>query len=367
MAVMQTDPYNQLTSNQAMFILFGSIVGVGILTLPRDAAQSAGQDAWISVLLGGCIPLFVVVMIALLGRRLPGLTLVEMTDAVFGRYLGKVFSLIYIIWPLLLIIVITRHFIFIVNNYLLPQTPVWVLVLLILLAVGYLAKEDAKVLGRISELFFYLAFPVYFLLLPSLHEASILNFLPVGDAGLQPILKGAVSCALVYSGSSVLLVILPFITRPAEVLRIGLKGVIVTILTYFYMVVIAISVFGGDGVRALRWPVLVLLKTVEVPVIERMEFLFLIMWVPVFYRVVAVHWFAAAFSCARMLGLRNHKLVVWAVLPLLFVGMLLIRDVDQLGKYATWVGLTGIAIDVLLPLCLLAGAILLKKGGCRHG
>lgn len=364
---MQTDPRNQLTSNQAMFTLFGAIVGLGILTLPREAAQAAGQDAWISVLIGGCIPLFVVVMIALLGRRLPGLTLVEMTDAVFGRYLGKVFSLIYIIWPLLLIIIILRHFTFIVTDYLLPQTPVWVLGLLILLAIGYLAQEDAKVLGRISELFFYLAFAIYLFILPSLHEASILNLLPVGDTGLQAILKGVVSCALVYSGASFFLVILPFITRQTEVLQIGLKGVIFAILTYCYMVVVAISVFGGDGVRALRWPTLVLLKTVEVPVIERLEFLFLVMWVPVLYRVVAIHWFAAAFSCARMLGLRDHKPVVWAVLPLIFAGTLLIRNIDQLDKYATWVGLSGIALDVLLPLCLLAGAILLKKRGGRHG
>ncbi len=113
----------ELTNYQAMFFVFGSIFGIGVLSLAQSVGKEAGGDAWIALLLGGCIPLLTVVLMYVVGCRFPGLTLVEITDAVFGRYLGKVLSLIYIIWTVALISVDARFFVFMVNEYLLPKTP----------------------------------------------------------------------------------------------------------------------------------------------------------------------------------------------------------------------------------------------------
>ncbi len=238
--------------------------------------------------------------------------------------------------------------------------------MLLLLGVSYLAIESVKIVGRICELFFYLLLLLVLFVLPPLKEANILNLLPIADTGINGINKGVLASAFAYSGSLSFLVIFPFIKRQEEALRSGLKAIILVILAYLFFVLVCLLVFGGDFITGIRWPVLMLLKTVEVPVIERVEFLFLILWIGVIYRINAIYLFLGSFSIARMCGMKEHKLIVFAILPLPFLATLWGPNILQWDKYANWLGISGIIIDILFPVGLLTGAILLKKRGRQN-
>lgn len=48
---------------EMMAIIFGSATGIGILSLPNSLVSEGGaQDSWISVLLSGIYPLYMVTM-----------------------------------------------------------------------------------------------------------------------------------------------------------------------------------------------------------------------------------------------------------------------------------------------------------------
>ncbi|MCS4463814.1 spore germination protein [Clostridium botulinum] len=59
---------NELTEMQFTLILIGSMMGVGILSLPNDVIKISKQDGWISVLLGSVYPLYIVFIANYLGK-----------------------------------------------------------------------------------------------------------------------------------------------------------------------------------------------------------------------------------------------------------------------------------------------------------
>lgn len=62
---------NELTEMQFTLILIGSMMGVGILSLPNDVIKISKQDGWISVLLGSVYPLYIVFIANYLGKNYP--------------------------------------------------------------------------------------------------------------------------------------------------------------------------------------------------------------------------------------------------------------------------------------------------------
>ncbi|HEU4965306.1 MAG TPA: GerAB/ArcD/ProY family transporter, partial [Bacilli bacterium] len=66
-----------LTGSQAASLIASTIIGVGVLTLPRTTTQVAHQFGWMSVLLAAGLSVIAVTIISLLGRRFPERSLVE--------------------------------------------------------------------------------------------------------------------------------------------------------------------------------------------------------------------------------------------------------------------------------------------------
>ena len=53
---------NAITPKQVTYLLVGSMIGVGILTLPNDLVAISKQDAWISAFIGAIYPLYMVII-----------------------------------------------------------------------------------------------------------------------------------------------------------------------------------------------------------------------------------------------------------------------------------------------------------------
>ena len=111
----------QITPRQATAIMASTIVGVGILTLPREVTAAAGSDGHLATILGDLAAL-ILAFLTKLGMR-PGQSLVEYSDLVLGRFLGKILSAAFIIYWLLLAAIIVRIFGEMVITTILTNTP----------------------------------------------------------------------------------------------------------------------------------------------------------------------------------------------------------------------------------------------------
>ncbi|HQA48858.1 MAG TPA: GerAB/ArcD/ProY family transporter, partial [Bacillota bacterium] len=113
----------KITSNQLMAIMLSTIIGIGILTLPRTVTEAAGPDGWMLVLAGGVVAIILSVVISRLGLMFPGKTVVEYSGDIITKPLGIIFSLGFFTYYVLFCAFEARVFAEVTKQFLLDRTP----------------------------------------------------------------------------------------------------------------------------------------------------------------------------------------------------------------------------------------------------
>lgn len=353
-----------ITSKQLIFVIIGSQIGAGIFTLPRTVSAEAGEDAWIAVILGAIIPLLSVILIERLGRRLPQMSFTQMARGLFGKIVGSVLIVLFIAYVLFFESLVVRSFAEIAKLYVLPKTPLAVILLIIIMGNVYIGSKGARVLGRLNEILFYFALMLLLILVIPGGQADYTNILPVGEAGVMNIARGALVTAYSFAGTEVLLVFYSLVNRKEEVLKASLIAVSITTGLYLAMVVTCLLVFGVNSLQRILWPGLMLLKVSQVPVLERLEFVFLVFWMGMGARPAINMGFAAALTLSQFLKIDEKKYNIYS---LLFVGlgMYILSTIprDLLSVFRLWdyAGYGFLVVGLGYPLLFLMAALM--RGG----
>ena len=75
---MKFNNQESLTTQQTVMIITNFILGIGILTLPRAAAEKVKTpDIWLSIIIGGLIAMLAGVVIVKLSQQFPKKTFYE--------------------------------------------------------------------------------------------------------------------------------------------------------------------------------------------------------------------------------------------------------------------------------------------------
>lgn len=360
---MESNPRFLITSKQLIFIIIGCILGFGFLVLPREISAVAQQDAWISLIIGSFIPLVSLFLIAKLGSVLPDLTVVEICHMLLGRVMGFLLSIVVIIYFLNLAAVVLRGMTEVTSTFMLPQTPRFIIGGLFCVAIWYSAKRGLKVLGRLNEILFYvflLGLPFVF---PPLIHADATNLMPVlAEPG--GILKGAVKTMFALSGTEILLVVYPMITKKEEIIKAGLTAIGIILMVFLLVIFICLLVFGSEALQYEMFPVITLLKTHEIPIFQRSELFFLILLTGFGIKPAVNFIFGSAFSLVQLFRLnvkKHYSLLVLISTIIIFCLAIIPDNIFTFFAYLRFVGYMLPIIAVGLPAFLLA-VVWLRKG-----
>lgn len=337
------------------------MVGVGILTLPRTAAETARQGAWLAVILGSGLPFIGILLTYLLVSRYPNLTLAEYSEKIMGKFLGKTIAFIYAGYTLLLSAAVLNNLSFTLNSIALPRTPNWVLDMAILLVCANYARQGFKIIGRLNEFLFYALIPILLLLLPAFREIRVTHLLPLTGVPLTAILQGVQSTVFSYLGFEILLVIYPFLQKKEDFFYGAFIGLGITVLTYLYVVVIGVAYFGPGAIAKVIWPTIGLLNAIRLPIVERLEFFFIFLWVGVAFRAVGLGMFASSYTFSRIFKLTDHGTIAWLIiLPTFFVAQYY-QSLTEAFVFADQMAVAGIGIALGIPIILLSVSLILGK------
>lgn len=150
---MNTVPKDQITTPQAAVIVMNYILGAGILTLPRTAAESVQTpDIWISVILGGVIALVAVIIATKLSQRYPGKTIYQYSQEIIGKWAGRLFSLLMVSYFLLLSGFEVRCLAEVTKLFLLQGTSMWLIIIPFMLIGTYLIVSGINPIARMFEI-----------------------------------------------------------------------------------------------------------------------------------------------------------------------------------------------------------------------
>ncbi|HUC93793.1 MAG TPA: endospore germination permease [Paenibacillus sp.] len=350
-----------ISPRQSASIIASTIIGVGVLTLPRTSTELARESSWLSTVLGACIAMVPMLLLSLLARMFPGKSIVrlgaELLSPARRLWVGStlilpVLSLLFIYWSIATGMV-ARVFGEVVTAAVLQETPVEVIIGTMLLTAFILVMHDIETVARVNEILLPLiVVPILLISLSSYQSARLENLFPLFAVDWMAILRSAVTSSTAYLGFEVFTLFMSHAEPSRALVRANLTGIAIPGFIYTLIVVSGISVFGVEELKQLVWPTLELVKTTQMPglVLERTESLFIGVWVTAVFTTVGTMYFAVTMMVKEMLGLRTHRWIALAMLPALYWVSLLPQNIESLFKWDSLTGYYGGLYLLAMPL-----------------
>lgn len=215
-------------------------------------AGSADRDAWMSVFIGMLAGLLLLSCVTLQIQKLePQRNLVEIFKLYFGRVIGFLFGFIYVVYYSYKSIRNVREFADLSIMYLLSDTPLSIVILIICLIGGYAVMGGPGVFFRMVEVLLPLLILIYVLLCILLLSSGLMDFnrlLPMLDMGFKTVWDAALPEIISFPfGEMVLFLMFWRYTATndySEVERMTIKGYIFAGLFITVMNVVTIALLG---------------------------------------------------------------------------------------------------------------------------
>ncbi|MCB2289776.1 spore germination protein [Clostridium sp. CS001] len=306
-----------LTVNQFALIIFGSIVGVGILSLPNGVVKEAHQDGWISTLIGGVYPLYVVIIARYISKKFPNDSILILSKKYFGRVFGSIFNFIFATYFIYTASMIGSYYTNLMRNYIVGFLTPFKIIAILFMCIIYASSKGLKVIGKISGISFYITIILLFSPILALRETDITNIYPVFGSGVNSIFKGSLKSIFSYSGAEIILLIYPFLKEKNKMLISSFVSVILVIIVYVWCVFITTYYLGPDIVTKNNWSFLLVLGSVTVTVINNYRYIFMTFWSLVAFKSISINTYASLYTLKDFTYKMEMKKLYFLMYPLL--------------------------------------------------
>ncbi|TDL52867.1 spore gernimation protein [Paenibacillus dendritiformis] len=355
-----------ITTQQAAVFIGNFILGVGILTLPREAAEKVQTpDIWLSVILGGLLAMLAGIIIVKLGEHFPGQTFYEYSEWIVGKWLSQIINLFVIVYFIATCAHVVRSLAEVTVLFLLEGTPRWAIILSFMWVGLYLILGGLSAIGRLFAIIFPITVLIFVIIAAmSFKIFDLDNLRPVLGLGIMPVLKGVRTTGLSFTGYEIMLILQAYMLRPRQAARAVVFGVSIPILFYVTTVVMVIGALSVEGVVSRTWPMITLIRSFEFPGIffERYESLMLVIWIMQIFATYVITHYAAAKGLAIMLK-KELRPIQYVMIPIVFIAAMLPKNINDLFQFADNIGNTGFVLFGALPAVLLG--IVKLRGGKR--
>jgi spore germination protein len=317
---MKTDRLNTM---QAMTLTTSSILSVEILRAQQTIAQIAGQDAWISIALGGLVSLAAGMVCYILASLYPDKDFPEINLDIAGKFIGRILLLGFIVYMILYVSLSLRAFAQALKMFLLDRTPLQSLVLFMALVAGYAVYKGLYTIGGVVDVVFpIILITIITIILLSIPQSSLINLKPVMFDNTKEILKSVMPSFQNFTGFGIVLYFLSHTDKTKSTLIWYLLGILIPVVLYTCLTVVSVAVFGPKDLLTLIYPTLTLLKAIEFPAtfLERLESFAAVLWIAVIFVSVVSFYYMSTRNLVVFFGIKSKhlKYVVWSQIPVFY-------------------------------------------------
>ncbi|WP_078378780.1 GerAB/ArcD/ProY family transporter [Sutcliffiella halmapala] len=342
------------------FLIHSSQKGIGMLNFQQTAIKYAGQDAWISILLTG---LSVHVILWMLYKMLsnPTKDVMEIHRFCFGTYIGNALSIILVVYFLILSTAVVRIYIEILQVWVFPTIKTWELGIVLICLIYYIVSGGFRVITGFS--FFGVVIPtiLLFTLYYPFRHSQFNYLLPVFNHSFIDIIKSSKVSSIIFIGFEAILVYFPFIKNPKKSFIWSNMAALYTTILYLFVIISSILYFSQGQLEHTIWPTLTMTKIIEIPFIERFEFIFIFIWLLVIIPTTCI----PIWCCTRILKkVANIKprISLVGLLSIILISSILFDDrtkIDFLSASVSEIGLY--FVFVYIPCLFLIYMIQTKR------
>lgn len=238
--------YDRIKISQLVFIIISFIQGSVLLVSFVD--NRAMQDAWLIILLSFAASLPFIISYGFLAKRFPGKSLIEINDIVFGKIIGKIISLSYILFFLLLTSFNLRDVADFYTGYVMPETPSMVIIVLFAAVCAFAVQRGIGAIAKTSMITTVITVAIVILTTVLLiGDMDFSNFLPVLNNTPKTYVETTHTFSSVaFCEIAAVLVLMPYLKNDKKLTSSMVWGTGIAALIFLVIVVRDIAVLGNS-------------------------------------------------------------------------------------------------------------------------
>lgn len=254
-----------ITKLQLLLFLFVIQSGATFINLQFRVINASGQHAWIVFLLVCLFHLGIYILYIRAGQHFH--------PSKFEHLLFKMY------WTFLSIVFLAK-IVFISRLWVFQETPEWLILIMIGIVILYALTTHASVSLNLSVLlipFFVILFGTLFL---SWKELVWLNLLPLSELTLKEVGMGSFQSLSAFSGMEALLFLQKNLDSKE---KLNVKSVVIFTAIYTFClttsILFTLLFFTLEEIKVVPFALMYLLKSQEVTFIERIDLIFIYLWI----------------------------------------------------------------------------------------
>ncbi|GFN36692.1 GerAB/ArcD/ProY family transporter [Tepidimicrobium xylanilyticum] len=356
---------DRISNQQIKALLVTTAIGVGVLSLPSDVAMILENDGWIAILLGGLIPIPIILMTNRLLKMYPNKSFFEICKQVMNPIVAYLFFILFFIYTIVVQSYVSRLFAEVIKAYLLETTPIGVIILAMLFSVSYIARSRIEVLARVAVMVYpiILAFPIL-LLVVNLPDLDYTNIFPLFNINYGEIPNGVVTTYFSYIGYEIVLLAFNISDDKSNSLKYSLRGLYTVIGVYLIIFFVTLSQYGIYQLKREIWPTIAVIKEINLPgyFVENLDGIMMAVWVMVVYSTLGSFSHMAGIALKEIFRTKTHEVFIPLLIPIIYAISLipdnLITTYKIMGSFLNYLALIG---TIILPTITFIVAYIKKR------
>jgi len=175
-----------LTGTQGSSLIILYLTGNAAIMALGSAAK---EDFWLAIIGAVFLAWIVTLQLSYISSVYPGKNLFEICESLFGKIIGKFFVILFTFYTLQTGGIVLRNGTQFININGLPNTPIMLLMVVIMFLTVYLVKNGVKVMGRWAELLVIIfSLAIIILIIMAMPKMNLENIRPFLYRGIKPVI-----------------------------------------------------------------------------------------------------------------------------------------------------------------------------------
>lgn len=351
---------------EAVYLMVMVIASKTFYTSIRVMIKSTGTSAWYMTIISCITSIILFLLVYSVIRRFPGKDMVQIFDAVTGRFFGKILSLIFAVYFIFYAGSSLREFLEMIKAYNLPYTPPSLIIAAFMIIVIALAFVGLEGIARVAAASFYpIVFGFLILLVLAYPFYKFRAIFPIGGYGIINTLKIGVTRSSAYSEVIILAFIATSIRGEKTIRKVGVISLVLAGITFALTALCAIMAFdytqGSENVSDMFQLARIIFFS---RFFQRIESIFLFIWIIASLITVGMAFYISLSIFCKSFKVDSHRPLILPFSFLTFMVTLLPEGMTEVTKIniVFMREYSGLIIFGIPILTLLLSIIFGKKG-----
>lgn len=352
----------RISSSQLVYLVVSYLLGVAVIIPPGAPVK---QDAWLAIIFGMVEGIILTWIFLSLSDRFPGKTFIEISHIVYGPYLGKVISFLFIFFLFHVVSLIIIDFSNFFSGIIMPATPFIVFAILITLVAASAVRNGIEVIARCSQV-------LLSIVLISIIATCILLFKNYNFNNLQPVLSTPPGkmffitqrVALFPFVPALFMMVIPSVNKQGELKKSVIKGIVIA---GFFLTLIAIRNIAvlGNTAGIYTYPSFQAVRIIDYgQVLTRLEVLVALNFLASGFVEISLFFYGTVLGGAQLFNLRTYLPLVLPI-GVLITFQLNYYNIAETLEYQEVYPLIALIFKVVIPSITLIVAVIRKLSGDR--